>query len=40
LDLQKRLGELLQSGAQIESVRHDRSLEQAFIQMGLHGDQK
>jgi ABC-2 type transport system ATP-binding protein len=40
LDLQKRLGELLQSGAQVESVRHERSLEQAFIQMGLHGDLK
>lgn len=40
LALQKRLGELLQNGAQVESVRHDRSLEQAFIHMGLHGEQK
>jgi ABC-2 type transport system ATP-binding protein len=37
-DLQKRLGELLQSGAQIETVKRDRNLEQAFIKMGLRGD--
>lgn len=33
--LQKVLSELMSQGAKIESVRKDRSLEQAFIKMGL-----
>lgn len=38
VELQKSLSDLMQQGAKIESVRKDRSLEQAFIKMGLHGE--
>lgn len=34
-ELQKKLSELINNGAKIESIKKDRNLEQAFIKMGL-----